>query len=165
MLNLFNNLFNKLFKKTDTDISVNIELKEENKKLFNKAIQLFENKEGEEYQYILRRLNELSSDDCLDDYMYDTCNQFKLNMDSMNDYKNFIDNDYELYSQISPALFIRDNGTVSLQKTYNDAFIYIVFNGNHKVDFIIDRDNNDKFIKNTDMNYMIDKLKKYIDNF
>lgn len=109
--------------------------KEENKQLFKTAIQLFENKIGNEYQYILRRLKELSSDDCLDDYMYDTCEKFKLNMDSINDYKKFIDNNYELYSQISPALFINDDGNVSLQKTTKKLSVYVLFKGNNKVNF------------------------------
>lgn len=136
--------------------------KEENKQLFEKAIQLFENKIGDEYQYILRRLKELSSDDCLDDYMYDTCEKFKLNMDSINDYKKFIDNNYELYSQISPALFINDDGNVSLQKTVSkNLSIYILFKGNNIVNFYINKFDSDIYEKDISIDFMINVLKKY----
>lgn len=136
--------------------------KEENKQLFEKAIQLFENKIGDEYQYILRRLKELSSDDCLDDYMYDTCEKFKLNMDSINDYKKFIDNNYELYSQISPALFINDDGNVSLQKTISkNLSIYILFKGNNIVNFYINKFDSDIYEKDISIDFMINVLKKY----
>lgn len=135
--------------------------KEENKQLFEKAIQLFENKIGDEYQYILRRLKELSSDDCLDDYMYDTCEKFKLNMDSINDYKKFIDNNYELYSQISPALFINDDGNVSLQKTISkNLSIYILFKGNNIVNFYINKFDSDIYEKDISIDFMINVLKK-----
>lgn len=134
--------------------------KEENKQLFEKAIQLFENKIGDEYQYILRRLKELSSDDCLEDYMYDTCEKFKLNMDSINDYKKFIDNNYELYSQISPALFINDNGDVSLQKTVSkNLSIYILFKGNNIVNFYINKFDSDIYEKDISIDFMINVLK------
>lgn len=136
--------------------------KKENKQLFEKAIQLFENKIGDEYQYILRRLKELSSDDCLDDYMYDTCEKFKLNMDSINDYKKFIDNNYELYSQISPALFINDDGNVSLQKTISkNLSIYILFKGNNIVNFYINKFDSDIYEKDISIDFMINVLKKY----
>lgn len=136
--------------------------KEENKQLFEKAIQLFENKIGDEYQYILRRLKELSSDDCLNDYMYDTCEKFKLNMDSINDYKKFIDNNYELYSQISPALFINDDGNVSLQKTVSkNLSIYILFKGNNIVNFYINKFDSDIYEKDISIDFMINVLKKY----
>jgi hypothetical protein len=136
--------------------------KEENKQLFEKAIQLFENKIGDEYQYILRRLKELSSDDCLDDYMYDTCEKFKLNMDSINDYKKFIDNNYELYSQISSALFINDDGNVSLQKTISkNLSIYILFKGNNIVNFYINKFDGDIYEKDISIDFMINVLKKY----
>lgn len=137
--------------------------KEENKQLFKTAIQLFENKIGNEYQYILRRLKELSSDDCLDDYMYDTCEKFKLNMDSINDYKKFIDNNYELYSQISPALFINDDGNVSLQKTvFKNLFIYILFKGSDIVNFNINQLDNDIYKKDTSIDFMIKTLKNVL---
>lgn len=135
---------------------------EENKQLFEKAIQLFENNIDNEYQYILRRLKELSSDDCLDDYMYDTCEKFKLNMDSINDYKKFIDNNYELYSQISPALFINDDGNVSLQKTVSkNLSIYILFKGNNIVNFYINKFDSDIYEKDISIDFMINVLKKY----
>lgn len=140
--------------------------KKENKQLFEKAIQLFENKIGDEYQYILRRLKELSSDDCLEDYMYDTCEKFKLNIDSINDYKKFIDNNYELYSQISPALFINDNGNVSLQKTVSkNLSIYILFKGNNIVNFYINKFDSDIYEKDISIDFMITVLKNIFNQY